>query len=351
MVQPFHSADRKTCKAKNMDEPLHTATGLTGGGLYTVLPLVHPLVETNGTQETARETEDTPSASQDSDTHWLIKPVLIEYYGDIRTHDPDTPLSTITQRTKHALIRPVLLDVNHRSKAQAPEDNRVHSMDEPLPSLTTKRGLGLAHPSIIEVAHGNGNEGGKGNNRRAHSVDEPLSAITTNPGLALAQPVLVQTGGNGKHTLPTGQPIPTVTTKNDKNPVSPTAFLVPNFGEAENQQPRVHDMEDPVPTVTSRGAGNLVTLLLEHLQEARIDPRRLVFIDGQPCLLDIRFRMLQNSELAKAMGFDDEETKYEFHGTVAEVTRQIGNTVPVHLATAFVKSILGQKALSEKTMA
>ena len=97
-----------------------------------------------------------------------------------------------------------------------------------------------------------------------------------------------------------------------------------------------------MPTVTSKGAGSLVTPLLKQLEEAEVDPRRLVIIDGHPYLLDIRFRMLQNSELARAMGFLDDETQYEFTGTVAEVTKQIGNAVPVNLAAALVQSILGQ---------
>lgn len=42
------------------------------------------------------------------------------------------------------------------------------------------------------------------------------------------------------------------------------------------------------------------------------------------------------------MGFDDEETQYEFHGNVGEVTTQIGNAVPVNLAAALVKATLGE---------
>ena len=104
-------------------------------------------------------------------------------------------------------------------------------------------------------------------------------------------------------------------------------------------------MDDPLPTVTSRGAGSLVspTLvapILREMEKANLDPRRLVFVDGQAYLLDIRFRMLQNSELARAMGFEDEETSYEFVGNIGEVTKQIGNAVPVHLAAALVKAAL-----------
>ena len=120
---------------------------------------------------------------------------------------------------------------------------------------------------------------------------------------------------------------------------------MPNFGERNGQEPRVHDVDDPVPAVTSRGAGSLVSPMLvepilKQVRDADIDPRRLVFVDGDPYLLDIRFRMLQNPELARAMGFEDDETSYEFLGNVAEVTKQIGNAVPVHMAAALVKAAL-----------
>jgi site-specific DNA-cytosine methylase len=36
------------------------------------------------------------------------------------------------------------------------------------------------------------------------------------------------------------------------------------------------------------------------------------------------------------------EIEYEFTGNVGEVTRQIGNAVPVHLAEALVMVILGE---------
>lgn len=50
--------------------------------------------------------------------------------------------------------------------------------------------------------------------------------------------------------------------------------------------------------------------------------------------------MLRNRELARAMGFDDEESRYEFCGTQTEVTRQIGNAVSVALASALVEALL-----------
>ena len=78
-----------------------------------------------------------------------------------------------------------------------------------------------------------------------------------------------------------------------------------------------------------------------HLVEdvSIVDPEAVVE-EGR---LDLRFRMLQNPELARAMGFEDEETQYEFVGNVTEVTKQIGNAVPVNMAAALVKAALGRE--------
>ena len=172
--------------------------------------------------------------------------------------------------------------------------------------------------------------------------------VTTKPRHGLTTPVVVrvsQTGGNGPYVREVSEPLPTITTRNDMYVVTPEAhaYVVPNFGERDGQEPRVHDVDEPVPTVTSRGAGNLVSPMLAETpaEYAGVDPRRVVSVNGQTYLLDIRYRMLQNPELARAMGFSDEEYTYEFVGNVTEITKQIGNAVPVRLAAALVKAVLG----------
>ena len=374
-AKPFVGANRNQNVPKDMEEPIPPVT--TKGSIYLVEPDLQPYMLGQQSGSTPRSTDQPmPTVASDgaisliqpqivryngqSDTedidnplstiltnnkHGLVKPTLIEFYGDIRNQEVDTPLTTITQRIKHGLINPTLVEVNHSESNKEANGRRTPSINDPLPSPTTKRAVALANPSIIEINHGNGNDGDKGNDRRVHSVDEPIVSITTSPGLGLVSPMLVQTGqtgGNGGYSRPTNQPLPTLTTRNDMNVVTPVAdpYIIPNFGERDGQEPRTHDIDEPVPTVTSRGAGSLVTPILEQLEEANIDPRRLIVIDGHPYLLDIRFRMLQNQELARAMGFQDEETTYEFHGTVAEITKQIGNAVPVNLAAALVKAIL-----------
>ncbi len=63
----------------------------------------------------------------------------------------------------------------------------------------------------------------------------------------------------------------------------------------------------------------------------------LVTVDSQEAQLDIRFRMLQPHELARAMSFDDD---YVFEGTREQRVKQIGNAVPVELATALCRELI-----------
>ncbi len=96
----------------------------------------------------------------------------------------------------------------------------------------------------------------------------------------------------------------------------------------------------PAPTIVTRQTIALLDPVVEKAKQEDIDPRRLIYIDNEPYLLDLRFRMLNNLELARAMGFTDQESTYEFVGNSSEVTKQIGNAVPVNLAKALVKAIL-----------
>ena len=331
-------------RLKGVDSPLSTITQRIKHSL------IQPtLVEFYGQSGGADINNPLPTLTG-CNKHGLANPILVEYYGQSAAADIDEPLPTVTTKDRHGLVNPLLVEVNHRDKSTAPENGRIHSVEDPLPSPTTKRGVGLANPSLVELNHGNGPQDDRDNDRRVHSFEEPLRLITTVPGIALASPVLVQTsqtGGNGSYVRPTEQPVPTLTTRNDMGVATPTIrpYLVPNFGEHDGQEPRTHDVDAPLPTVTSRGSGSLVspTLvkpILRQMEKADLDLRRLVFVDGQAYLLDIRFRMLQNAELARAMGFEDEETSYEFVGNVSEITKQIGNAVPVHLAAALVKAAL-----------
>ena len=402
-AEPFVAANRNHNAPKGMEEPIPSATTNSGGGSFMVEPRLQPFILGQQSQGAPRSTEDpaptittdgaislvradgepfvlshqrgTKPRSQDDPVPgitargpgYLVRTaMIIHYYGQSHAQEPGQPLSTITTFNKHALANPILIEYYGNGGA-----NRV---DEPLHTVTTKDRHALASPTLVEINHGDAGEDGAGGDRRTPSLEAPLSSPTTHRGLGLARPVLVQTGqtgGNGAYSRPVDRPAPTLTTRNDTHVVTPGAepFVVPSFGERQGQKPRVHDIEQPAPAVTGRGAGSLVSptmepadmegtetqeegldespvtqamaesVLAQALRDG-IDPRRIIFVDGVPYLLDIRFRMLENAELARAMGFDDEETKYEFVGTVSEVTKQIGNAVAVNTAAALVKAAL-----------
>lgn len=338
---------------RSTGEPAPTIA--SGGAIALVLPENHPFLLSHQRGTLPRTTDEPVPAVTGRGPGYWVEPTIIQYYGQSSAQDADSPLSTITGFNKHGLVQPSIEECGG-------------NLEIPLEELERSP---VVSPALIEVNHGNGSQGDPGNERRVHSPGEPLPSPTSRRGMGLASPIIIQTGqtgGNGSYCRDTGQPVPTLTTKNDMGLVSPAAapiggageagepvpFVVPNFGEREGQEPRCHGVDEPVPSVTGRGAGNLVTPglgeALQQLEASGTDPRRLVVVDGHPYLLDIRFRMLKNVELARAMGFSDEETKYEFRGNTTEVTKQIGNAVAVGTAAALVGAALGPVARAENGM-
>ena len=377
-LHPFVPAHRRDTEPQSTEEPAPTVNARGPGSVESGAEAFLLGQQSGGAPRWAKD--PVPTITSDGAIS-LVQASIIEYYGDFRAKDVDEPMSIITHRIEQPLVNPYIVRFNGKSTAadaDAPlstvtaggkkhglvnpvlveyygNSNAAIDVERPLPTVTTKDRHGLVNPVLVEVNHGNGSHGGKREDGRVRSVEDPLGTLTAKRGTGLANPVLVktsQTHGNGLHAYPVDYPVPTLTTKADVVLATPVAdpVIVPNFGEAEGQSSRCHSIDEPMPTVTSRGAGSLVSpqierALLEQLERTEIDPRRVVFVDGVPHLLDIRFRMLQNPELARAMGFDDEESTYEFVGNVGEVTRQIGNAVPVHVASALVKTILGTRSM------
>ena len=99
-------------------------------------------------------------------------------------------------------------------------------------------------------------------------------------------------------------------------------FLVKYHGNEEH----AHSVDDPLGTITSRD------------RYALVSPELVSEIDGEVVgWLDIRFRMLQPVELAAAMSFPK---GYKFSGSREAQVKQIGNAVPVGLATALCREML-----------
>lgn len=186
-----------------------------------------------------------------------------------------------------------------------------------LPDVPTADGISDAQPQPFLV-----NRHGENGTARCHRIDQPVPTITTRGGgylchpavSAMPTPFVVQYNGTGTaHTV--DRPLSTITTI-PKHGLTCPAIIRANHGELRPKPPAP--------------------------ESAVSDRRRLIMINEVPHQLDIRFRMLSNAELARAMGFTDDEHDYEFTGNTSEVTRQIGNAVPVHTAYALVKATLGQ---------
>lgn len=185
----------------------------------------------------------------------------------------------------------------------------AQSIDLPLPSITTGGGKGGAQIYLAEpfVMSGQGDGAPR-------SIDAPMPGMTASLGSALIAPYYGS--GSGETCGSAETPMPTVTTK------ARFGLVVPVTHGAGGPGPRA--LDEPLPTLTTAKGGEFA------LVEGAADGRRY----------DIRFRMLEPRELARAMGFDDGEAEYEFAGTKTDITRQIGNAVPVNTACALVRAIM-----------
>lgn len=297
-AEPFVVANRNNNVAKSADEPLPTFTTAHGGGVMLARPTAEPFI-------------------------------LGRHIGP-SAKSADEPVPTATSRGAGYLVEPM---AEPFVLAQG-GGGEARSVSQPIPTIVTKGAISVIDPTVIPY-HGQS---------EAASVDLPLGTITTHDRFGLCQPMAVPYGPKAE-ARSTDEPLPTILTKDRLGVATPTVepFMTPGYGERDGQLPRIHSVADPVPTIAAQGHTHLVQPVV--LSGARsVDPRRLVQIDGQAYVLDIRFRMLTNRELARAMGFDDAEVEYEFHGTASQVTKQIGNAVPVNLAAALVGAVLGDRA-------
>lgn len=202
------------------------------------------------------------------------------------------------------------------------------------------------------IAHGLRRYGGALANRYIPLLDLPDAPAAEEADDRLPRPFLVNRHGeNGTsrcHRI--DRPVPTITTRGGGYLCRPTlSEMPPPFVVQYNGTGTAHAVDSPLSTITTIPKHGLTCPAVVRQNQddagpAATDRRRLVVIDDAPHLLDIRFRMLSNAELARAMGFTDEEHDYQFTGNSSEVTKQIGNAVPVNTAHALVAATLGQTA-------
>lgn len=270
------------------------------------------LVMMYGTSTARGLDQPLPTVTAKGQHLYLAEPFLIPQQSGGAPRKTGDPVPTVATAGAIAVVEPFMVTVNHGEKNRRP-GGRVHDLEKPFPTVTCHNGKGLVQPFILPQR----------NDSRPRAVDEPLQTVTTTSrGIGLAQP-----------------------------------FLVPQFGERPTQTPRTHSVKDPLPTVTSHGAGALVEPFItkyygtgktKEISEpldtvtakdrfALVEPGLVEDKAGNRYLLDIRFRMLAPTELAAAMSFPD---GYEFLGNKSEVVKQIGNAVPVRTAEALCTAAL-----------
>lgn len=232
--------------------------------------------------------------------------VLLRGTGTARS--VDAPVPAITAGGTHLGLASYLVPGYGERDGQAP---RTHSVEAPVPTIPATPKFGLAH--LVEY-YGTGG---------AAPVDEPLGTATTRDRFALVEPFLAHVNhgdnpaggprGNACRVRSIGEPLPTVTAS------SRGLALVEPFMLGQHSGGAPREVGAPVPTLTTDGAVSLVA------------PTR----EGRA--LDVLFRMLQPHELARAMGFPAD---YQFKGNRGDVVRQIGNAVPVGVATALCRAAI-----------
>jgi len=319
----------------------------------------------------------------------LAEPFIIQLRGTARRQiersafPVSEPLKTVTARGIHAgLVTPIMVGIEQTKS----NGRQVRTVDEPLFTVTTRGDIGLLQPFVLQQQSGGA----------PRSTREPLPSIAGAGAQALVQPFIVSAGGpegQGRNPKSVLDPVGTVMPEDRKAIVEP--FIVPFFGERDGQVPRTHGIREPLPAVTSHGAGALVepfVVQVNHGTDARRDntgrvrsvrqPLGTVTAENghglvQPMIVkyygtgraipvtqpvptvtgkdrfglvtpfvaeipegyELRayFRMFDEDELARAMGFDS----YEFKAKKKkDRILMIGNAVEVHTAKALVKAIL-----------
>lgn len=240
-----------------------------------------------------------------------LQPFLVTLRNHVAPRSMEQPVPTLTTARNVALCEPFML--------QQQSGGAPRSVSDPVPTVATKGAIALVQPFLVEANHSD-----KGNApRRARGMDEPFPTITTNRSVGLVEPFLINIdhhGGNGQQIRGIDSPVPTVTTKARTAVVEP--FITKYFGTGIAKS-----VEEPLDTVTTKDRFGLV---VPELSGAR---------------LDIRFRMLQPNELARAQGFPSD---YRFVGTKSDVVKQIGNAVPPGLARALIRVVIADYTSKRK---
>jgi DNA (cytosine-5)-methyltransferase 1 len=372
--EPFLVILRQHMAGKSVDGPL---PAIAANGNH--IGLAEPVIMNGRKGNQALPVSEAPVPTLDTKGGvWLAEPLVLSQHNSGAARTSGDPLPTITTGGAGAekgegCARPMLIEpfiLNRHGDGYG--ETRAHSVDEPTPTSNCDGGGYLVEPFMLS-RHAEGAPRpvseptptqvakhsdlliapyyGSGSGETCTSGDDPLPTATAKARFSMVVPV-TQSGGGAQARNVETDPVPTMTTAKggefaivmpvthddgsdrvrDASSPLPTitganrgelAFIAAQFGEREGQAPRVHDIDQPTPTIAATGHVNLVEATPEY---------------------DILFRMLEPHELAAAMGFNTDDQQYEFAGTKTEKIKQIGNAVSVAKMKACVGAIMADAA-------
>jgi DNA (cytosine-5)-methyltransferase 1 len=268
-------------------------------------------------------------------------PVIIKLRGTSSCAPVDCPLPTITAGGYHlgvATPKVVPFTLGQQSCSSA------RSVDDPLMTVSTAGAISITSPLILHINHGGG--------ARLCAADSPLPTVTCKRGLGVAMAMVAPFygSGSGKTCATVDRPLDSVTTKARFGLVvadvveTETAlpFLSVYNGDKDGRSRASRSVTAPMPSLTTESRIAVCRPVTEPVPADGFDLtslavlRRIVLVDGKLCVLSLPFRMLTNTELARAMSFPD---GYRFKGSTVDTTRQIGNAVPIHTAAAHIDAL------------
>lgn len=290
---------------RHIGEPVPTIAGKGAQALVEPKAFILPQ---NGSNKPRSVEDPVPVITTTSRGITIVDPIIVTPGGpDLPNGKPvSEPLPTVTCKDRLALATPIVVQTDQLGSS----GKCVRSVDEPVPTLHTKANLMVVDPIVVGA-------GGPERAGRPQSVEEPLGTVLTRNHKMMIQPVIVQAnhgGGASGRTQSVEEPITGITASRGHAIAVPVITKYYSNGDGKDGQ----SVDEPLGTVTTKQRFALAEPVVTRLG------------------IDIRFRMFQTNELARAMGFEH----YNFTGTVEEQTRQIGNAVEVNIAKALVRAIL-----------
>ncbi len=360
LVQPFILQQQSGGSPRSTKDPLPT---IAGKGAQA---LVEPFIITPGgaNLRKGRSVKSPLPTVMTYDRMGVVEPFLIPFFGERpgqkpRAHSLKDPAPTVTSHGAGGMVVPFIMAIDQKWGK-----GTIRSIKQPMGTICTKEAFAVVVPTIVRF------NGGKKGTNRVHSTDAPLPVVDTSNRYGLVNAMVISAGGpagQGRNARSLKQPIGTVMAEDHKALVQ--AFMIPLVHGKKDT--RSHDLKKPMPTLTSVDAWAVIQPFLTKYygtakgaqsvnkpldtvtakeRFALVTPQgKEIKVGGTIKIgkkkvkivglfyMDILFRMLDQDELAAAMGFPKH---YSFSGNREAQVKQIGNAVEVNMATALVKPLL-----------